>query len=77
MMERPLLVHSIIEHAAAQYGDVEVVSLETNGPLFRYTYAQCAAGAHKMAQFTTINNALSYSSSESCEASRFIRGPIL
>ena len=43
MMERPLLISSVIEHAAAQFGDVEVVSRETHGPLFRYSYAQCAA----------------------------------
>jgi acyl-CoA synthetase (AMP-forming)/AMP-acid ligase II len=43
MMHRPLLVSGIIEHAAAQFGAVEAVSRETRGPLFRYTYAQCAA----------------------------------
>ncbi len=49
MMDRPLLISGIIEHAAAQFGDVEVVSRETHGPLFRYTYAQCAARSHKLA----------------------------
>jgi fatty-acyl-CoA synthase len=49
MMERPLLLSSVIEHAAKQYGDVEVVSRETHGPLFRYTYAQCAARARRLA----------------------------
>ena len=49
MMERPLLISSVIEHAAAQYGDVEVVSRETHGPLFRYTYAQCAARSRRLA----------------------------
>ena len=39
MMDRPLLISDVIEHAAAQFGDVEVVSRETHGPLFRYTYA--------------------------------------
>jgi hypothetical protein len=34
MMDQPLLLSSVIEHAAAQYGDVEVVSRETHGPLF-------------------------------------------
>ena len=48
MMDRPLLISGIIEHAAAQFGDVEVVSRETHGPLFRYTYAQCAARSHKL-----------------------------
>ena len=49
MMDAPLLLSGIIEHAAAQYGDVEVVSRETHGPLHRYTYAQCAARAKKLA----------------------------
>lgn len=49
MMDRPLLLSSVIEHAAAQYGDAEVVSRETHGPLFRYTYAECAVRARKLA----------------------------
>ena len=49
MMDQPLLLSSVIEHAAAQYGDVEVVSRETHGPLFRYTYADCAKRARKLA----------------------------
>ena len=48
MMDRPLLVSGIIEHAAAQFGDVEIVSRETHGPLFRYTYAM-RARARKLA----------------------------
>lgn len=49
MMDRPLLVSDVIEHGAAQFGDVEVVSRETQGPLFRYNYAQCAKRARKLA----------------------------
>jgi len=49
MMNRPLLLSSVIEHAAAQYGEVEVVSRETHGPLVRYTYAECAKRARKLA----------------------------
>jgi acyl-CoA synthetase (AMP-forming)/AMP-acid ligase II len=49
MMDRPLLISDVIEHAAAQFGDVEVVSRETHGPLFRTTYAQCAARARQLA----------------------------
>ena len=48
-MERPLLISSIIEHAAVQNGDTEIVSRETHGPVFRYTYADCAARARKLA----------------------------
>ena len=39
MMHTPLLLSSVIEHAAQQHGDVEIVSRETHGSLFRYTYA--------------------------------------
>jgi fatty-acyl-CoA synthase len=49
MMDRPLLLSDVIEHAALQFGDVEVVSRETHGPLFRYTYADCAARARQLA----------------------------
>ena len=48
-MERPLLISSIMEHAAVQNGDREIVSRETHGPVFRYTYADCAARARKLA----------------------------
>ncbi len=49
MMDRPLMISDIIEHASSQFGDVEVVSRETHGPLFRYNYAQCAVRARKLA----------------------------
>ena len=49
MMDRPLLISAVIEHAAAQYGEVEVVSRETHGPLFRYTYRDCARRARQLA----------------------------
>lgn len=49
MMDRPLLLSDVLEHAADQAGDTEVVSRETHGPLFRYTYADCAVRARKLA----------------------------
>ena len=49
MQEPPLLLSSVIEHAARQFGDVEVVSRETHGPLHRYTYQACAARARRLA----------------------------
>jgi 3-(methylthio)propionyl---CoA ligase len=49
MMDRPLLISSIIEHAAAQNGETEIVARETHGPLFRYTFAQCSVRAKKLA----------------------------
>ena len=49
MMDRPLLISGIIEHAAAQFGNVEVVARETHGPLFRYTWADCAVRSRRLA----------------------------
>ena len=49
MMDRPLLISGIIEHAAAQFGDAQIVSRETHGPVFRYSYAECAARARRLA----------------------------
>jgi fatty-acyl-CoA synthase len=50
MMDRPLMISGILEHSAAQFGHVEIVSRETHGPLFRYTYADCAVRARRLAQ---------------------------
>jgi acyl-CoA synthetase (AMP-forming)/AMP-acid ligase II len=50
MMERPLLISGIIEHAAAQFGSTQIVSRETHGPIFRYTFAECAARTRRLAQ---------------------------
>jgi 3-(methylthio)propionyl---CoA ligase len=49
MMDRPLLISGIIEHAAAQFGETPIVSRETHGPIFRYTYAECAERARRLA----------------------------
>src|SRR5450755_3341877 len=49
MMDRPLLISSILEHAEAQHGETQIVSRETHGPVFRYTFAQCAVRVKKLA----------------------------
>jgi 3-(methylthio)propionyl---CoA ligase len=49
MMDRPLLISSIIVHAAAQNGESEIVSRETHGPVFRYTVLECASRVNKLA----------------------------
>jgi acyl-CoA synthetase (AMP-forming)/AMP-acid ligase II len=49
MMDRPLLISSILAHAEAQHGTTGIVSRETHGPVFRYTYAECAARVKKLA----------------------------
>jgi fatty-acyl-CoA synthase len=49
MMDRPLLISSILEHAEAQHGQTQMVSRETHGPVFRYTIKECAARVKKLA----------------------------
>ena len=49
MMDRPLLISGVIEHAGAQFGATQIVSHETHGPVFRYTFAECAARARRLA----------------------------
>src|SRR5271170_2255061 len=49
MMDRPLLISGILEHAAAQFRDTPIVSRETCGPIFRYTYAECAVRTRRLA----------------------------
>src|ERR1700722_16351375 len=49
MMDRPLLISGVIEHAGAQFGATQIVSHETHGPVFRYTFAECAARARQLA----------------------------
>jgi 3-(methylthio)propionyl---CoA ligase len=49
MMERPLLISGIIEHAEAQFGQTQIVSRETHGAVFRYSFAECAVRARRLA----------------------------
>ncbi len=49
MMTRPLLISGILEHAAAQFGEQEIVSRETHGPLHRSTFAQVAKRSRQLA----------------------------
>jgi len=50
MMSAPLLISSIIKHAARYYGGTEIVSRRTEGDLHRYTYRDCELRARKVAQ---------------------------
>ena len=40
MMNRPLMISSVMKHAARYYGDHEVVSRSVEGRVHRYTYAE-------------------------------------
>ena len=49
MMNTPLLVSSILHHAAAYHGGTEVVSKTVEGPIHRYTYGDFAQRASGVA----------------------------
>ncbi|MGH6904376.1 MAG: long-chain-fatty-acid--CoA ligase [Geminicoccaceae bacterium] len=49
MMDRPLLVSSILEHAAARYGDTEMVSRTADAPEHRTTYRELRRRARQLA----------------------------
>jgi 3-(methylthio)propionyl---CoA ligase len=49
MMDQPLLISGILQHAVAQFGETAIVSRETHGPVFRYDYAACGRRASKLA----------------------------
>ncbi len=53
MMDRPLLVASLIEHAARYHGSVEIVSRTVEGPIHRYTYADARRRAKRLANALT------------------------
>jgi 3-(methylthio)propionyl---CoA ligase len=49
MSQRPLLISSIITHAATYHGDVEIVSRTVEGPIHRYTYRDAERRAKQLA----------------------------
>ena len=49
MMDRPLLISSILEHAAAQYGDTPMVSHTADQGVHRTTYAELATRSRQLA----------------------------
>jgi fatty-acyl-CoA synthase len=53
MMDRPLLIASLIEYAARYHGDTEIVSCLVEGGTHRYTYAEAARRAKRLAQALT------------------------
>jgi 3-(methylthio)propionyl---CoA ligase len=50
MMDQPLLISSLLRHAAASHGDTEVVSRTIEGPIHRYTYREAERRAKQVAQ---------------------------
>ena len=49
MQDRPLLISSLIEHAAACHADTEIVSRTIEGPLHRYTYRDAQVRSKRVA----------------------------
>ena len=50
MMQLPLLISSLITHAARHSGDTEIVSKRVEGDLHRYTWAEAELRSRKLAQ---------------------------
>ena len=50
MMDVPLLVSSILDHAASSHGDTEIVSRDSTGALARTTYSEIAHRGRKLAR---------------------------
>jgi acyl-CoA synthetase (AMP-forming)/AMP-acid ligase II len=50
MMDMPLLVPRLIEHAAAVHGDRQIVTRSVEGPIDRSSYAELAARARRLAR---------------------------
>ena len=49
MMNRPLLISSIAEHAVKFHGGREIVSVTADNPRHRYTYRECVGRAKQLA----------------------------
>ncbi|WP_020694921.1 3-(methylthio)propionyl-CoA ligase [Reyranella massiliensis] len=50
MQDRPLLISQLIEHAALNHGDTEIVSRTVEGPIHRYTYRDARLRAKRVAE---------------------------
>ena len=49
MMNQPMLISSLIQHADRHFGNKEIVSRRVEGDIHRYTYRDCHRRARKMA----------------------------
>ena len=49
MMDQPLLISSIIQHADRHFGSNEIVSHRVEGDIRRYTYRDCHCRARQLA----------------------------
>jgi len=53
MQEWPLLIHTIIDHAARNHGEREIVTRTVEGPIHRYTYKDLHSRSRKAAKALT------------------------
>jgi fatty-acyl-CoA synthase len=53
MMNRPLLISSLLAHAERHHGEQEVVSRRVEGDIHRYTYAEMAVRCRRLARALT------------------------
>ena len=53
MMDRPLLISSLIRHADRCHGDTEIVSRTVEGPIHRYTYRDAHRRSRQLARALT------------------------
>ena len=50
MQDRPLMISDLIEFAAVNHADGEIVSRTVEGPIHRYTYKECASRSRQLAK---------------------------
>ncbi|MGE5202342.1 MAG: 3-(methylthio)propionyl-CoA ligase [Acidobacteriota bacterium] len=50
MMDRPLLIQTLLEHAGQYHADTEIVSRTAEGPIHRYTYAEAERRSKQLAK---------------------------
>jgi acyl-CoA synthetase (AMP-forming)/AMP-acid ligase II len=55
MMDMPLLITQVIEHAQRHHGETEIVSRRVEGDIHRYTYADCNRRAKQLANALQAN----------------------
>ena len=53
MMQKQLLISSLIVHADRHHGDTEIVSRRVEGDIHRYTFRDCHSRARHMASALT------------------------
>ena len=53
MMTQPLLISSLIDHAARYHGQTEIVSVETDGTVTRTNWGKIAANARRLGSALT------------------------